>query len=129
MNFFLCCCVLLIFPTLQSLEVDLGDSLVEGLALGGSELELLGGGLARAVTVLSWCVSLSFSGRSNTTGEITTYGESTSAPGTATTDLAVVAEDAESGLVSKRNIDDTVVSKCAHGSESSALLSTACKQD
>lgn len=40
------------FPTLQSLEVDLGDSLVEGLALGGSELQLLLGGLAGTVTTL-----------------------------------------------------------------------------
>ena len=40
------------FPTLQSLEVDLGNGLVEGLALGGSDLQLLLGGLAGAVTVL-----------------------------------------------------------------------------
>lgn len=53
-----------------------------------------------------------------------TYGESTSAPSTATADLAVVAEDGESGLVAKRDVDDTVVGKCAHGSESSRLLST-----
>ena len=44
--------VLLVFPTLQSLEVDLGNSLVKCLALGGSELQLLLGGLARAVAVL-----------------------------------------------------------------------------
>jgi hypothetical protein len=43
---------LLVFPTLQSLEVDLGDGLVEGLALSGSELQLLLGRLARAVTTL-----------------------------------------------------------------------------
>ena len=41
-----------IFPTLQSLEVDLGDSLVEGLALGGSELQLLLGRLAGTITTL-----------------------------------------------------------------------------
>ena len=45
--------VLLVGTALQSLEADLGDSLVEGLALGGSNLQLLLGGLARAVTVLS----------------------------------------------------------------------------
>lgn len=44
--------VLLVCTALQSLEADLGDSLVEGLALGGSDLQLLLGGLARAVTVL-----------------------------------------------------------------------------
>jgi hypothetical protein len=31
----------------------------------------------------------------------------------------------ESGLVAERNVDDAVVSESAHGSESSALLSTA----
>jgi hypothetical protein len=48
-------CVLLVFPALQSLEVHLGNSLVEGLALGGSDFQLLLGRLARAVTVLSQC--------------------------------------------------------------------------
>lgn len=54
-----------------------------------------------------------------------TYGEGTSAPSATTTDLAVVAEEVESGLVAEGNVDDTVVRKSAHGSESSALLSTA----
>ena len=52
-----------------------------------------------------------------------TYGEGTSAPSAATADLAVVAEEVECGLVAKRNVDDAVVSKGTHGSESSALLS------
>jgi hypothetical protein len=44
--------VLLVVPALQSLEADLGDGLVEGLALGSSELQLLLGGLAGTVTSL-----------------------------------------------------------------------------
>jgi len=54
-----------------------------------------------------------------------TYGEGTSAPSAATTNLAVVAEEVEGGLVAERNVDDAVVGKGAHGSERSALLSTA----
>lgn len=53
-----------------------------------------------------------------------TYGESTSTPGAATTDLAVVAEEVEGGLVAEGNVDDAVVGEGAHGSESGALLST-----
>jgi hypothetical protein len=53
-----------------------------------------------------------------------TYGEGTSAPSATTADLAVVTKEVEGGLVAERNVDDTVVSESAHGSESSALLST-----
>lgn len=53
-----------------------------------------------------------------------TYGEGTSTPSATTADLAVVTEEVECGLVAKRNVDDAVVGKGAHGSESSALLST-----
>lgn len=44
------CLLLLCFTALQS--VDLGEGLVEGLALCLGDLELLGSGLARAVAVL-----------------------------------------------------------------------------
>lgn len=50
----LSCRVLLGLAALQSLEVDLGNSLVEGFALGGSDLDLLLRRLARAVAVLLW---------------------------------------------------------------------------
>lgn len=53
-----------------------------------------------------------------------TYGEGTSTPGTATADLAVVAEEVEGGLVAEGNVDDAVVGEGAHGSKSGALLST-----
>jgi hypothetical protein len=88
---------------LQSLEVDLGDSLVEGLALLKRNLELLGRRHARSVAVR----------------------EGTRAPSGATTNLAVVTKQVESSLVAERHVDDAVVSKSAHGSNSSALLSTA----
>lgn len=54
-----------------------------------------------------------------------THRESTSAPRTATTDLAVIAKKVECSLVAKRNIDDAVVSESAHGSNSSAFLSSS----
>lgn len=53
-----------------------------------------------------------------------TYGEGTGAPSATTADLAVVTEEVECGLVAKRDVDDAVVGEGAHGSESSALLST-----
>lgn len=53
-----------------------------------------------------------------------TYGEGAGTPGAATTDLGVVAEEVEGGLVAERHVDDAVVSEGAHGGDSSALLST-----
>jgi hypothetical protein len=111
----LCCvCLLLLLllllllhlrlrATLQSLEVDLGDSLVEGLALRGRNLELLGRRHAGSIAVR----------------------KSTRAPSGAAANLAVVAEKVESGLVAERHVDDSVVGESAHGGHSSALLSTA----
>ena len=101
-------CLLLLFhlllsATLQSLEVDLGDSLVEGLALCGRNLELLGRRHARAIAV----------------------GEGTRTPGRATTNLGVVTKKVEGGLVAERHVDDSVVSEGAHGGDGGALLSTA----
>lgn len=44
--------LVIIFIVLQSLEVDLGDSLIEGLALGGSDFQLLLCRLTGPVAVL-----------------------------------------------------------------------------
>ena len=88
---------------MQSLEVDLGNGLVERLALSGRNLQLLGRRHARAIAV----------------------GESTRAPSRAATDLAVVTEKVEGSLVAERHVDDAVVGEGAHGRDSGALLSTA----
>lgn len=105
----------------------LGNSLVESLALSGGNVELELGGLARTVA-----------GR-----------EGTCAPGRAAVDLVEVGEHGykqcisnqihclktfvkvegmwgltECSLISQRNIDESVVRKRAHASNSSALLST-----
>lgn len=53
-----------------------------------------------------------------------TYGEGAGTPGAATTDLRVVTEEVEGGLVAEGNVYDTVVSESAHGGERGALLST-----
>ena len=53
-----------------------------------------------------------------------THSKGSSTPRRTTTDLGVVGEDSEGGLVSKRNVDDTVVSEGAQSGNSSALLST-----
>jgi hypothetical protein len=52
------------------------------------------------------------------------YGEGAGTPCTASTDLAVVSEEVERGLVTERDVDDTVVSKSAHSGKCCALLST-----
>lgn len=88
--------------TMQSLVVDLGDGLVEGLTLGLSDLELESGGL---------------------TGTIGT-GEGTSTPGATTVDLAQAGQLGEGGLVAQRDVEEAVVSKGAHGSKGSGLLAT-----
>jgi hypothetical protein len=94
---------LLLSTTLQSLEVDPGNSLVEGLALRGRNLELLGRRHTRPIAV----------------------GESTRAPSRTTTNLAVVTKKMESSLVTQRHVDDTVVRERAHGRHSRALLPAA----
>lgn len=104
---------------LQSLKADLGDSLIESFALGSSEFKLLFGGLAGPVAVLSQYQFMISRG-----SRMETHRESTSAPRTATTDLAVIAKKVECSLVAKRNIDDAVVGEGAHGSKSSAFLSS-----
>lgn len=87
---------------MQSLVVDLGDGLVEGLALSLSDLELESAGLA---------------------GTIGT-SEGTGTPGATTVDLAEVGQLGEGGLVAQRDVEETVVSKGAHGSKGSGLLAT-----
>jgi hypothetical protein len=94
---------LLLPAALQSLEVDLGDSLVESLALRSRDLELLGRRHAGSIAV----------------------GKSTRAPSGAAANLAVVAEQVESGLVAERHVDDSVVGERAHGGDGGALLATA----
>lgn len=56
---------------------------------------------------------------------LSTHGEGTSAPSATTADLTVVPKKVESSLVAQWHVNDTVVSKSAHGSKSSALLSTS----
>lgn len=53
-----------------------------------------------------------------------TYGEGTGTPGATTVDLGQVGELSEGGLVAERDVDEAVVSKRAHGGESSGLLTT-----
>jgi len=81
-------------------SLGLGDGLVEGLALGLSELELKSRGLARAIGT----------------------GKGTSTPGATTVNLVQVGEEREGGLVAQRNVDEAVVDKGAHGGQSSGLL-------
>jgi hypothetical protein len=54
-----------------------------------------------------------------------THGEGACTPSTTSTDLAVVAQEVEGGLVTKRDVNDTVVSKGAHGGKCCALLTTS----
>lgn len=55
---------------------------------------------------------------------IRTYSEGTGTPGTTAVDLLEVGELTEGGLVAQRDVEETVVSKGAHGTESSRLLAT-----
>ncbi|KAI7165207.1 Minor allergen Cla h [Hortaea werneckii] len=88
-------------------SLDTVDSLVELLAVGDGEVELLLGWLAGAV------------------GGLKEGGISYLALETATTtDLTHVSEDAEGGLVAQRHVDDAVVGEGGHGSNDGALLAT-----
>lgn len=77
--------------------------LVEALALGLSELELLGGGLTRAVAA----------------------GEGTRTPGSAAADLIETCEQGEGGGVAERNVDHALVHPAAQGGDGGRLLPTA----
>ena len=55
---------------------------------------------------------------------IKTYSKGTSTPGATTVDLVQVGQLTEGGLVAQRNVDQAVVGKSTHGSESSGLLAT-----
>jgi len=101
--------------------VCLGDSLVEGLALAGREIELLRARLAGTVTAL--IVSLASCSRVLLYCCLT-YGEGTSAPWAATADLTQVCEDVEGGLVAERDVDEAVVRQSGHGGDGRALLPT-----
>ena len=72
------------------------DGVVEGLALDGGNLELLGGGLAGAVA----------------------GGEGAGTPGRAAVDLAQVGQLTEAFGVTQRDKLDAVVGKSRHGGES-----------
>ena len=87
---------------MQSLVVDLVDVLEEGLTLSLSDRELKFGRL---------------------TGTIST-SEGTGTPGATTVDLLKVGKLTEGGLVAQGNVDETVVSQSAHGSNGSRLLAT-----
>lgn len=80
----------------------LEDGLGEGLALDGGDLELLGAGLARAVTA----------------------GEGTGTPGASTVDLGQVSELGERLGVAEGNVDDAVVGERGQSSDGSRLLTT-----
>lgn len=82
--------------------VDLGDGLIEGLALGLGNLELEGSGLAGAI------------GTSKGTGT----------PGATTVDLLQVGQEREGGLVAQRHVEEAVVGEGAHGGNGSRLLAT-----
>lgn len=82
---------------------ELGDSLVEVLALDLGELNLLGRGLAGAVST----------------------SEGTGTPGAAATDLGEVSEETEGLGVAEGNVDDAVVGEGGDGVLSSGLLATA----
>lgn len=86
---------------MQSLAA-LGDGLVEGLALSLGDLDLEGGGLARAVGT----------------------SEGTSTPGATTVNLIEVGQQREGGLVAQRDVDEAVVGEGAHGGQSGRLLTT-----
>jgi hypothetical protein len=83
-------------------KVDLGNGLVEALAVNFGELEFLGGRLAGAIA----------------------SGESSSAPGRATADFRVIGEEGKGGLVAQWDEDYTVVSHGGHGCDGSALLTS-----
>lgn len=55
-----------------------------------------------------------------------TYGKGPSAPWATTTDLGQVGEQGEGSLVSERDVDDTVMSKCAQSIDNSGFLSSSC---
>ena len=83
--------------------MSLANSLKESLSLSLGNAELEGRGLARAVAA----------------------GEGTGTPGGATVDLIEVRQVGECVLVSKGNVDETVVSEGAHGGNAGGLLATA----
>lgn len=56
--------------------------------------------------------------------KLKTYSKGTSTPGATTVDLTQVGQLTEGGLVAKGNVDQAMVSKSAHGSESRGLLAT-----
>lgn len=88
--------------TMQSLVVDLGDVLVESLTLSLGDRELKSSRLA---------------------GTIGT-SEGTGTPGATSVDLLQVGQLTEGGLVTQRDVEETVVSEGAHGSNGSGLLTT-----
>lgn len=53
------------------------------------------------------------------------YGKSSGAPWATPTDLGQVGEQGEGGLVSKWDVDDTVMSKCAQSIDNSGFLSSS----
>lgn len=82
---------------------ELGNSLVEVLSLDLSDLKLLGGGLAGAIST----------------------GKGTGTPGAATANLREVSQLAESLGVTEGNVDDAVMGEGGDGVLSSSLLATA----
>lgn len=109
---------------MQSGEVDLGNVLVEGLALGLSNLHLKRSGLAGAIGTLDTDSQQDDSFLSGKMKIAKTYSKGTSTPGATTVDLTQVGQLTEGGLVAQGNVDQAMVSKSAHGSESSGLLAT-----
>lgn len=87
---------------MQSCDVLLGNSLVEGLALLVGEQKLLLGRLSASVGT----------------------GEGTGTPGRATADLGEVTKSAEDSLVAEGNEDHAVVNESRHGTDDSGLLTT-----
>ncbi len=75
---------------------------VESLALLSGKLELVLGGLARAIT----------------------SREGTSAPGAAATDLRKIRKDGECSLVAEGHVDEAVMSQRRHGRNGCAFLTT-----
>ena len=53
-----------------------------------------------------------------------TYGKGTGTPGATTVDLLEVREQRKGGLVTQRDVKETVVSKGTHGTEAGRLLAT-----
>lgn len=54
-----------------------------------------------------------------------TYGKGSGAPWATPTDLGQVGEQGEGGLISKWDVDDTVMSQCAQSIDNSGFLSSS----